>query len=64
MYRIEKYDRDLKRWEYMDEEAQRESLKIQNMQAKYLTGRQQKNGAAFNPINLQYEASQEGEILR
>jgi hypothetical protein len=26
--RIEKYDRDLKRWEYMDEEAQRESLKI------------------------------------
>jgi hypothetical protein len=37
--RIEKYDRDLKRWEYMDEEAQRESLKIQSMQAKYLTGR-------------------------
>jgi|LauGreDrversion4_2_1035121.scaffolds.fasta_scaffold131171_2 hypothetical protein len=62
--RIEKYERDLKRWEFMDEEAQRERVKMSAMQAKYLTGRQHKNGAAYNPINLQYENSQDGEILK
>jgi hypothetical protein len=34
------------------------------MQAKYLTGRQHKNGAAYNPINLQYEQSPDGEDLK
>jgi len=27
-FRIEKYERDLKRWEFMDEENQREQQKI------------------------------------
>jgi hypothetical protein len=27
--RIEKYDRDLKRWEFMDDEGKRESEKMQ-----------------------------------
>jgi len=36
---VEKYERDLKRWEFMDEEEKREKLRVQNMQMKYLTGR-------------------------
>jgi len=28
MYRVEKYERDLKRWEFMDEENERNSKRI------------------------------------
>ena len=34
------------------------------MQNKYLTGRQGKGGAAYNVISLQYEQSNDGEMLR
>lgn len=61
IFRIEKYERDLKRWEFMDEESQREQQKIQSMQLKYLTGRQTKGGAAYNVINLSYENSFDGQ---
>jgi hypothetical protein len=36
--RVEKYERDLKRWEFMDEEANRDSRRIETMNEKYLTG--------------------------
>lgn len=48
----------------MDEENQREQLKMQSMQIKYLTGRQSKNGSAFNPITLQYDETPEGMLLK
>jgi hypothetical protein len=41
----------------MDEEAQREQMKVRNMQNKYLTGRQGRGGAAYNVISLKYEES-------
>jgi hypothetical protein len=36
--RVEKYDRDLKRWEYMDDEENRNKSKIESMNEKCLTG--------------------------
>lgn len=39
MCRVEKYERDLKRWEFMDDESNRQQQKIRGMQNKYLTGR-------------------------
>lgn len=48
----------------MDEEGQREQLKIKSMQQKYLAGRQYKGGAAYNVINLKYEESTDGEQLK
>ena len=47
----------------MDEENKREQEKIRQMQAKYLTGRQCRGGAAYNVINLNYEDSIDGHIL-
>jgi len=61
--RIEKYDRDLKRWEFMDEEGKREAEKMQALQQKATTGRSQK-GAAFNILSLQYDESDAGYQLR
>ena len=29
IYRVEKYDRDMKRWEFMDDEGSREQHKIE-----------------------------------
>lgn len=62
-YRVEKYERDLKRWEFMDEEGKREAEKMQAIQQKAATGRASK-GAAFNILNLQYDESAEGMMLR
>lgn len=62
--RVQKYERDLKRWEYMEEENERQSAKIANMRSKYQIGNANKGGAAFNIINLDYERSNEGNYLR
>ena len=62
--RIQKYERDLKRWEYMEEENDRQQAKIANMKSKYQIGNANKGGAAFNIINLDYENSNEGNYLR
>ena len=61
--RVEKYDRDLKRWEFMDEEGKREAEKMQAVLQKAATGRSHQ-GAAFNILNLQYDQSDQGNLLR
>ena len=62
--RVEKYERDLKRWEFMDEEKERQQTKIDSMNEKYLTGRRNKGGAAYNILSLQYETNQDGNYLK
>jgi hypothetical protein len=57
---VEKYERDLKRWEFMDEEVNREGTRLLAMNDKYLTGRKNKGGAAYNILSLNYEESSEG----
>jgi hypothetical protein len=39
----------------MDEEAQRNAQKLEVMNDKYLTGRRNKGGAAYNILSLQYD---------
>ena len=48
----------------MDDENHREQHKLKQMQNKYLTGRQHRGGAAYNVINLTYEQSDDGSILK
>lgn len=48
----------------MDEENQREQSRLQVMNEKYLTGRKNKGGAAYNILSLQYENSPEGDYLK
>jgi len=47
----------------MDDEGKREADKMQAMHQKATTGRANK-GAAFNILNLQYDESAEGHMLR
>ena len=48
----------------MDEEQKREYERLQSMNEKYLTGRKNKGGSAYNILSLQYENSPEGEFLK
>ena len=58
--RVQKYERDLKRWEFMEEEQDREMQKIGAKKDKYLIGNANKGGAAYNILSLEYENSKEG----
>jgi hypothetical protein len=44
----------------MEEEQDREALKVQKMSDKYGTGNANKGGAAYNILNLGYDKSNEG----
>ena len=59
-FRVQKYERDLKRWEYMEEEQDRQVQKIGAMKDKFLIGNANKGGAAYNILSLDYEKSREG----
>lgn len=64
MYRVEKYERDMKRWEFMEDEGQREAQKIQILNQQARTGRANKGGAAYNILNLQYDETNDGMSLK
>lgn len=59
--RVQKYEMDMKRWEFMEDENIKEQIKLQDRSA---TGRSNKGGAAFNILSLQYENTRDGEMLR
>ena len=48
----------------MDEEKARDQERIKTMNEKYLTGKRNKGGAAYNILSLQYEPNDEGNYLR
>jgi len=62
--RVQKYERDLKRWEYMEQEQERQSRRVETQKEKYQVGNANKGGAAYNILNLEYEQSREGGYLR
>lgn len=62
--RVEKFERDLQRWKYMDQEEDRDKERLQYMNSHYLTGKKNKGGAAYNVISLDYENSEEGQVLK
>jgi len=47
----------------MDEEAKRDVDRLQVMNERYLTGRKNKGGSAYNIISLDYDPSPEGSYL-
>ena len=62
--RVEKFERDLQRWKYMDDEENRDKHRLEYMNEHYLTGKKNKGGAAYNVISLEYDHSNEGNRLR
>lgn len=61
--RVEKFDRDMARWEFMDSQERRDAERLKYMNENYQTGKKNKGGAAYNPINLGYDNSKEGVQL-
>lgn len=48
----------------MEEENERNNMRINERKDKYNLGNANKGGAAFNILNLDYEKSKEGEYLK
>jgi len=46
---VQKYEMDMKRWEFMEDENAKEQMKLQE---RSVTGRSNKGGAAFNILSL------------
>jgi hypothetical protein len=61
--RLENYNRDMRRWDFMDTEETDKQRKLDIMQNKYLVGRKGMGSAAFNILNAQYEENTRGEKL-
>ena len=62
--RVEKFERDLNRWKYMDDEENRDKHRLEYMNEHYLTGKKNKGGSAYNVISLDYDNSNEGQRLK
>jgi hypothetical protein len=62
--RVEKFERDLNRWKYMDEEEGRDKNRLEYMNEHYLTGKKNKGGSAYNVISLEYDNSKDGQRLK
>lgn len=48
----------------MEEENERNNMRINERKDKYNLGNANKGGAAFNILNLDYEKSKEGDYLK
>jgi hypothetical protein len=48
----------------MDEENKRTEDRVNTMNDKYLTGRKNNGGSAYNILSLQYDPSPDGEYLK
>ena len=57
-------DRERKRWEKLDYEYLRKENQSMMNKERNLVGRKNNPGMAFNPLNLQYDNSVQGEILK
>ena len=58
------FDRERKRWEKLDYEYLRKENQSMMNKERNLVGRKNNPGMAFNPLNLQYDNSVQGEILK
>lgn len=63
-YRMEKYEKDIDRWERMEKTQNLDHQRIQTLTEKYNTGKKNKGGAAFNVITLDYEGGNDGKYLK
>ena len=60
----EQMERERRRWERIDYEYLRKENQNMVNKEKNLVGRKNNPGMAFNPLNLQYDNSVQGEILK
>ena len=58
------FERERKRWERLDYEYLRKENQSMMNKERNLVGRKNNPGMAFNPLNLQYDNSVQGEILK
>lgn len=63
-HRIEALEREARKWERIEQEADKELIKKEYHHQVLLAGKRNMNGSPFNPITLEYEKSNKGEELK
>lgn len=61
--REEVINRDIGRWKMMELEEQKEQERIELRQASWKAGQKNKASAAYNPITLDYDSTEQGKQL-
>ena len=57
-------DRDLGRWNKMENEEEKHRQKLEHMASNWKAGQKNNSSAAYNPITLDYDPTEQGEHLR
>lgn len=57
-------NRDVKRWEFMEHQESTLDQRQDKMRQKYKIGQKGNSSAAYNPINMEYQNSPDGEKLK
>lgn len=63
-YRTEQLERDNERWKRMDEEEKKEAARVEKLRESNKVGKRNLSSAAYNPITLEYDPTEEGRKLR
>jgi hypothetical protein len=61
--REEVTNREVNRWKVMESEEEREKERIEQRQAAWKAGQKNKASAAYNPITLDYDSTEQGRQL-
>lgn len=56
--------REVQRWQMMEEQERREQARIEEKKAKFQAGMKNNPSAAFNPITLEYDSTEQGSKLK
>ena len=57
-------NRDIKRWEFMEYQDSTKDEQLDRMRRKYKLGQKGNGSASYNPINMEYEATPQGERMQ
>ena len=56
--------RDIARWEFMEQQDSQKDEQLDKMRKKYKLGQKGNGSAAYNPVNNEYETSQQGLYMQ
>lgn len=55
--------RDIKRWEFMEQQDNDVENRNERMRQKYKIGQKGNGSASYNPVNMEYEKNMQGQQM-
>ena len=61
--RVAQMQRDIKRWEFMEQQDNDVQDRNERMRQKYKIGQKGNGSASYNPVNMEYEKNMQGQQM-